>query len=177
MSTIEILVLYPKCIKYSLELSKLTQIIAIKKHFFSSTRWRQKPVLCLHSCTDSLPTQRDRKKCFSGACLWVNFPDSKEFLHHFIQRTYFYIYDRVAFLSFSIVITHINAKLYSISYSSCPLTNFGWSWHSYSPSVYVGGPYSSWAHLFFSRFDSMHLFMNFYFLKFLSANWFPFVCK
>ena len=32
----------------------------------------------------------------------VNFPDSKEFLHHFIQRNYFYIYDRVAFLSFNI---------------------------------------------------------------------------
>ena len=41
-------------------------------------------------CTDSLPTQGDRKKWISGACQWMDFLDSKEILHHFINGTYFY---------------------------------------------------------------------------------------
>merc|ERR1712107_307594 len=42
------------------------------------------------SCTDSLPTLGDRKKWISGACQWMDFLDSKEILHHFINGIYFY---------------------------------------------------------------------------------------
>ena len=45
MSTIEILVLHPKCSKYSFELSKLIQTRTLEKHFFSSTRRRQKSLV------------------------------------------------------------------------------------------------------------------------------------
>ena len=106
MSTIEILVPYPKCNKYSFELSKLTQTRTLEKHFFPSTRRRQKSVKCLHSCTDSLPIQSDRKKCFSWASLLVNFPDSKEFLYHFTQRAYFYMIELHFWLL--VLLSHIN---------------------------------------------------------------------
>ena len=63
---------------YSLELSKLTQTRAQEKHFLSSTR--KKCVVYAHLYRQSAHTEG------LGACLCVNFPDSKEFLHHLIQR-------------------------------------------------------------------------------------------
>ena len=116
MSTIEILVPHPKCSKYSLKLSKLTQTRAWKSISFLPPDEGQKVFSVLHSCTDSLPTQRDRKIYFSGACLWVDFPNTKEFLHHLIQRTYFYMIElHFWFLVLlSLTLLHNTSEIWSI---------------------------------------------------------------
>ena len=45
-----------------------------------------------------------RKKCFSMACLCVDFPE--EFLHHFVQITCFHMTDRAAYCYHSSYWTH-----------------------------------------------------------------------
>ena len=45
----------------------------------------------IHSCADSLPALEDIKNLTSGAWQWMDFPNSKQILHHFKHRTYFYV--------------------------------------------------------------------------------------
>ena len=85
----EILVLDPKCSKYSLELSKLTQIRAPEKQFFSFTRWRQKSVLVFVQ----LYRQFDytQKGLLGLVYRWIFLIQKKFFIILLICITYFYM--------------------------------------------------------------------------------------
>ena len=60
------------------------------------TNFRQQGIVTalLYSCTAiQSACTGDRKTCTFGACQWMDLSDSKAFLHHFAQRTYFYVID------------------------------------------------------------------------------------
>ena len=104
MSTIEILVPHRKYSKYSLELSKLTQSIATKKHFFSSTRRRQKRQLYRQSAH----TEGQKEMLFRGLSMG-EFSWFKRISSSFYSKNLL-LYDRIAILIFGIVINYVNLQ-------------------------------------------------------------------
>ena len=117
MSTIEILVPHRKYSKYSLELSKLTQSIATKKHSFSSTRRRQKKQLYRQSAH----TEGQKEMLFRGLSMG-EFSWFKRISSSFYSKNLL-LYDRIAILILvllSITLTYIDHyKKKHKTYSYC----------------------------------------------------------